>query len=167
VNLFLLRHGIAVEPGTPGFSRDSERALTPKGERKVWQVADALLAMEISFDLILTSPYVRARQTAEIVADVIGAKKKLQYTEHLTPGGSPKRLVDLINGGKPGPNNVLLAGHEPYMSELISLLISGDSHASVLMKKGGLCKLSAETLQHGRCAVLEWLLTPRQMGLMA
>ena len=54
-----------------------------------------------------------------------------------------------------------------YLSELISLLIAGDTRAAVMMKKGGLCKLTAETLHDGRCAVMEWLLTPKQMGLMA
>ncbi len=60
----------------------------------------------------------------------------------------------------------MLVGHEPYLSTLISLLLSGDGGLQVEMKKGGLCKLSVESLKHGRCAKLEWLLTPRQMRLM-
>jgi len=169
MNIFLLRHGIAVEAGTGAFNKDSERTLTPKGERKLWQVADAIAALEISFGVILTSPYVRARQTAEIIGEALDAKKKLETSEDLTPGGSAKKLIDYINSLKPAPENVLLVGHEPFMSEFVSLLISGDSHgASVLMKKGGLCKLTVErALQHGRCATLEWLLTPKQMALMA
>ena len=113
MNIFILRHGIAVEAGSPGFSKDSERTLTPKGERKIWQVADAMMSLEISFQVILTSPYVRARQTAEIVAEALSAKKKLEETEHLTPGGSVKRLIEHIVGMKPAPENVLLVGHEP------------------------------------------------------
>ena len=167
MNIFVLRHGIAVELGSPGITRDSDRTLTPKGERKVWQVADAVAAMEICFQLILTSPYARARQTAEIVADALGAKKKLEETEHLTPGGSIKRLIEYIRGIKPAPESVLLVGHEPYLSELVSVLMAGDTSAAVMMKKGGLCKLSAETLTDGRCATMEWLLTPKQMALMA
>ena len=168
MNIFLLRHGIAVEAGAAGFNKDSDRTLTPKGERKLLQVADAMAALELSFDLILTSPYVRARQTADIIAEAFDAKKKLENVEDLTPGGSAKKLIEHINATKPVPENVLLVGHEPSMSEFIALLISGDSQASVLMKKGGLCKLSVEkTLQHGHCATLEWLLTPKQMALMA
>jgi phosphohistidine phosphatase len=60
-----------------------------------------------------------------------------------------------------------LVGHEPYLSELIALLIAGDAPVRITMRKGGLCKLSVDALQYGRCAVLEWLLTPKQMGLMA
>ncbi len=167
MNIFVLRHGIAVEAGAAGFNKDSDRTLIPKGERKLCQVADAMGAMELSFDVILTSPYVRARQTAEIIAEALEAKKKLENTEHLTPGGSVKKLIEYIGSIKPTAENVLLVGHEPSLSELISLLISGDSQAGVLMKKGGLCKLTTESLQYGRCATLEWLLTPKQMGLMA
>jgi phosphohistidine phosphatase len=60
----------------------------------------------------------------------------------------------------------MLVGHEPFLSQLISLLVSGDTESSVLLKKGGFCKLSTEHLKHGKCATLEWLLTPRQMELM-
>jgi phosphohistidine phosphatase len=61
----------------------------------------------------------------------------------------------------------MLVGHEPYLSGLISLLVSGDSDCRIVMKKGGLCKLSVGTLKHGRCAALEWLLTPKQLAAMA
>src|SRR5881227_81585 len=118
MNIFILRHGIAVDAGSPGFTKDSERPLTPKGERKLWQVADAMAALEISFDLILTSPYVRARQTAEIIAEAMDAKKKLQESPHLIPGGNAKKLTELVGGIKPAPESVLLVGHEPYLSEL-------------------------------------------------
>src|SRR2546423_430514 len=130
MNIFLLRHGIAVEAGTGGFNKDSERTLTPKGERKLWQVADAMAALELSFSTILTSPYVRARQTADIIVEALDAKRKLETIEDLTPGGSAKKVIDHINGLKPVPENVLLVGHEPFMSEFISLLISGESHAA-------------------------------------
>ena len=167
MNIFVLRHGIAVDLGSPGINYDAERPLTPKGERKLWQVADAMVALDLSFDLILTSPYTRALQTAELIAEALTLKKKLERTDHLAPGGSARKLIEHIAAQKPAADNVLLVGHEPSLSELISFLISGDTHATVLMKKGGLCKLSAESLHYGRCAVLEWLLTPRQMGLMA
>jgi phosphohistidine phosphatase len=166
MNLYLLRHGLAVDHGTPGYARDADRPLTPKGERKLARIADAMGELELSFDLILSSPYTRARQTAEIIAAALNARKKLEFSEGLTPDGSFKTLIEGINQLESRPDNVLLVGHEPHLSGLISLLVSGDSSFRVVMKKGGLCKLSIESLKHGRCAVLEWLLTPRQMGLM-
>ena len=167
MNLYLLRHGIAVEPGSPGFAKDADRPLIPEGERKLFQITEAMEALDLAFDLILSSPYLRARQTAEIVAEALDARKKLEFSDSLVPGGSPRKLVELLNRLQPIPESVLLVGHEPYLSGLISLLVSGDATVAVVMKKGGLCKLSVESLKHGRCAALEWLLTPKQMALMA
>jgi phosphohistidine phosphatase len=166
MNLYILRHGLAVEPGTSGYPKDSERPLTPKGERKLRKITEAMKGLGLCFDLILSSPYVRARQTAEILAEGLRLRKRLECNEVLTPGGSTRHLVDSLKHWDPSPENVLLVGHEPYLSELISLLISGETGLSVLMKKGGLCKLSTNSLHHGRCATLEWLLTPKQMALM-
>ena len=166
MNLYILRHGIATDPDVPGFAKDAERPLTPEGKRKLRQVADAMEALELSFDLILSSPYLRARQTAEVIAEALKERKRLELSDSLTPGGSPRKLVELLNHLQPSPESVLLVGHEPYLSSLISLLVSGDGGFAVVMKKGGLCKLSTESLKPGRCAVLEWLLTPKQMALM-
>src|SRR5437868_14257686 len=124
MNLFILRHGLAVEPGTARFAKDSERPLTPKGKRKVSKIAKAMKAMELSFDVILSSPYVRARETAQIVAEGLNAGKRLKLTEALAPGGSAEKLIDLINQNGLPTENVLLVGHEPCLSELISLLVS-------------------------------------------
>lgn len=167
MNLYLLRHGLAVEPGTHGFAKDADRPLTSKGERKLWKIAEAIEAMEIAFDLILSSPYVRARQTAEIIAEALNARKRLEFSDALVPSGSVKRLIESLNNLQAPPGNVLLVGHEPYLSELISLLVSGQVGFAVVMKKGGLCKLSVQSLHAGRCATLEWLLTPKQMARMS
>lgn len=166
MNLFILRHGIAVEPGTPGYPTDSARPLVPEGERKLRKIAQAIKALELSFDFILSSPYLRARQTAEIIAAAFKPKIKVELSELLTPGGSQRHLIDFLNQLTPRPQNVLLVGHEPYLSELISLLLSGEPTLLIVMKKGGLCKLTTEALQHGRCATLDWLLAPKQMALM-
>jgi phosphohistidine phosphatase len=165
MNLFILRHGIAVEHGAAGYKNDDERPLTSKGERKVWMIAEAMKALEISFDSILSSPLVRARQTAEIVAEALKARKRLELTDTLAPQESAEPLIEYLDE-QGAVDDVLLVGHEPFLSQLISLLISGDTEASVLLKKGGFCKLSTEELKHGRCATLEWLLTPKHMGLM-
>jgi phosphohistidine phosphatase len=167
VNLYLLRHGIAVDPGTPGYENDSERPLIPKGERRLREAAAAMKKLELSFDLILSSPFTRAKQTAEIVAEELKLKKRLEFSDELAPGGSSKALIQKLNELKPAPENILLVGHEPGLSRLISLLVSGGTDAAIEMKKGGLCKLEASELQHGHCAKLAWLLTPAQLELMA
>jgi phosphohistidine phosphatase len=167
MNLYILRHGIAVEHGAPGYENDADRPLTAEGERKLRRIAEAMEELDLSFNLILSSPLVRAHQTAQIVAKALGASKRLELSDTLVPGGNTAELIALINQLQPSPENVLLVGHEPYLSGLISLLVSGTEGLAITMKKGGLCKLSTEALQHGRCASLQWLLTPKQMGLMA
>jgi phosphohistidine phosphatase len=123
--------------------------------------------LELSFDLLLSSPFVRARQTAEIVASELKLKKRVEFFDGLVPGGNPKALIHALNELKPAPENILLVGHEPYLSQLISLLASGHADAAAVeMKKGGLCKLEVGELRLGQCARLAWLLTPSQMELM-
>ncbi len=165
MNLYILRHGIAVDHGAAGYENDDERPLTGKGERKLWAIAEAMKALEISFDLILSSPLVRARQTAEIVADALKCRKRMEITDTLAPQESAKPLIEYLRD-QGAVDDVVLVGHEPFLSRLIASLISGNSDTSVLLKKGGFCKLSTDDLKHGKCAILEWLLTPKQMELM-
>ncbi len=180
MNLYILRHGIAVEPGTPGFASDADRPLTPKGKRKLREIGRAMAAMDLSFDGILSSPYLRARQTAEIIAKVLDCQQRLELTDNLVPSGDPAKLIAHLNhpgslargararSGKAHKfQDVLLVGHEPYLSMLVSLLISGSSRAGIILKKGGLGKLSTDSLKPGRCAQLEWLLTPSQLARLS
>ncbi|MGA2240823.1 MAG: phosphohistidine phosphatase SixA [Verrucomicrobiota bacterium] len=167
MNLYLLRHGIAVEPGTPGYEKDSERPLTSEGKSRLRQTAAAMKKMDLRFDLILSSPFLRAKQTAEIIAESLKLKKQPGFSDTLTPDGNPKALVRQLNELKPAPEDVLLVGHEPYLSRLLALLTTGETGMAIDLKKGGLGKLEAESLRLGRYAKLVWLLTPRQMELMA
>jgi phosphohistidine phosphatase len=162
MELYILRHAIAVERGTAGFEDDSLRPLTDKGAKKMVRIAQGMLALEFSLDAIYSSPYVRARQTAEIVADVFDARDRLVLTPHLAVGGKPGDLLKLVNGA--GGASVMLVGHEPYLSTLISMLIAGTENVPITLKKGGLCKLTASKPHYGRCATLEWLLTPRTLA---
>jgi phosphohistidine phosphatase len=166
MDFYFLRHGSAVDLGTPGFERDAERPLVPKGERRLRAAAAAMRKMGLSFDTILSSPFIRARQTAEIVAGELKWKKPIKFSDNLVPGGNSRTLIYALNELKPALENVLLVGHEPNLSRLIGLLVSGNMDAAIEMKKGGLCKLEVAELHYGQCAKLAWLLTPGQMELM-
>ncbi len=159
MELYILRHGIAVERGTPGYKKDSDRPLTPEGEEKMHQIADAMRGMELKFDLIVSSPYARAEQTAKIVAGELD--EDVSYSDYLVPGGNALELIGEINDER--PQRVLLVGHEPDLSSLISVLVTGGSDAGIELKKGGLCRLTTEKLVFGKCARLNWLLTPKQL----
>jgi phosphohistidine phosphatase len=167
MNLYLLRHGLAAEPGAKQLSHDADRPLTAEGERKLRKIAKAMRQLELNFDWILSSPYLRAHQTAKIIVEALDLGKRLELSDHLTPAGSVKKMIEMITHRRPSPDEVLLVGHEPYLSELVSLLVSGSNEICVVMKKGGLCKMSIEAFEYGRCATLEWLLTPKQMCLIA
>ncbi len=157
MEIYILRHGIAVERGSRKYKNDSDRPLTEEGDEKTRQIAKAMLALDLKFDLILSSPFARAEQTAHIVAEELGGE--VTYTDYLTPGGNSLQLIQEINDEK--PQRVLLVGHEPDLSRLISVLMIGNSEALIELKKGGLCKLTTDRLTFGRCATLNWLVPPK------
>lgn len=166
MDLYLLRHAIAVTRGTQGDQADSERPLTSKGETRMRRIARGMRALGVSCDLLLSSPYVRARQTAEIVAESLKTPEKVQISQALAPDGDPKTLVEELNKRYRSRQRVMLVGHEPYLSAFISTLLTGDANLALVLKKGGLCQLSVDSLQYGRCATLTALLTPRQLRLL-
>ncbi|EEF57124.1 SixA phosphatase family protein [Pedosphaera parvula] len=129
----------------------------------MWRVTKGMKALDLSFDLILSSPFVRARRTAEIVAESFHLPKKLEFSQNLVPDGNAKELIEEIKLQHGKSKKILLVGHEPYLSQLVSLLISGDSSIAITLKKAGLCKLSVDVLKYGQCATLEWLITPGQL----
>jgi phosphohistidine phosphatase len=160
MNLYIIRHAIAVDEGTSDYASDSERPLTDKGRKKMRQIAKALRHLGVEFDLILSSPYVRACETAEIVADVFKMKNKLFFSDHLIPEGNPELLIGEINE-KHTVDSLAIVGHEPHLSALIGLLIADTAKIEITLKKGGVCHLSADDLHHhDHRATLEWLLPP-------
>ena len=159
MNLYMIRHAIAVDEGTPEYADDSLRPLTDKGKKKMRQIAKGLRALGVEFDLILSSPYIRATETAEIVADVFKMKKEIQFSDNLVPMGDPELLIAEMNE-KYTVSSIAFIGHEPFLSALIGLLVSESVNIDMTIKKGGVCRLSADDLHHTRKATLEWLLTP-------
>ena len=164
MKLYSLRHGEAADHNDPRFENDAERPLTIKGTQRTKALAHALRQWEITFDTILSSPLVRARETAEIVARGLKLNGRLELCDQLAPSGDVEKLVNQINTLRPAPESVLLVGHEPYLSNLISLLCAGGPNLSLTLKKGGLCRMEVEQLRTARCAQLEWLLAPRLLG---
>ena len=165
MNLYFLRHAKAFERG-PKFRPDSKRPLTPEGEKKMYRVAKGIRNLGEPLDLILCSPYARAFRTAEILAEVQGCKKMFA-TKNLAAEEAPKNLIDEINARFSSVQNIVLVGHEPYLSGLISLLLTGDNTMQLVMKKAGFCKLVVpEGLRFDKCASLNWLLTPGQLAAL-
>jgi phosphohistidine phosphatase len=161
MDLLLLRHAEAVD--RRGGKDDPNRALTPDGRRRMKAVARGLKWLDLAPEVILSSPYVRARETAEITAAGLGHKEPLIFTPHLTPEADPAGIVEFLRQHYRRAKSVLLVGHEPNLGLLAGRLIAGDAGAGLRCRKAGLFKLRLNELKAGRCAALEWLLTPKQL----
>jgi phosphohistidine phosphatase len=159
MELYLLRHAIAVPRKGP---HDRDRPLTKEGLRRIRRIAKGMGVLRIAPDAILSSSFRRARETADIVAAQLRCEAP-ELTPHLEPGGNPGRMVALLRKRLHAARCVVLVGHEPALSSLASTLLTGGDAMRMEMKKGGLCKLRIDRLRYGRCATLQWLLTPRQL----
>ena len=158
MNLYILRHAIAVPRGTPRF-KDENRPLTKDGARKMKAVAEGMRGLKLKFDRIVTSPWLRARQTADIVAKTF--HQEVEIWKSLIPSEDPRQLIAALR--KSNDEDLLLVGHEPHLSQFISVLISGGPGTQIEFKKGGLCKVRSDDLIYGQCATLQWLLAPSQL----
>jgi phosphohistidine phosphatase len=154
--LYMLRHGIAVPPGTSGYE-DDERPLTPKGERRLRQVGRALRRLDLKLDRIVSSPLPRALHSAEIVADVLGLCSLVEKDDALRSGQSAGAIKEWLAGRS--EQRLLIVGHDPAFSELVSLLVTGKTAPAVYqLRKGGMaafCGLPSGDFQ------LDWLVRPR------
>ena len=162
MNLYIVRHAVAVERGTSGYEDDSQRPLTDSGRKKMKKIVKGLHQSGIELDTILSSPYVRARDTAKILAKEFKLEAQLSYSDHLIPPANFEALIDEI-GEKYDVESLALVGHEPMLGQFISWLTTGSLEMMIDFKKGGVCYLSADNFFQDRRAVLEWLLTPALM----
>ena len=131
VELLLLRHGIAEE--RPGGLDHPDRALTARGRQRTRAVIDALVSRGLCVDRLITSPYRRALETAQIACDA-GLSPQLEPHPRLQPGGTAASLVQALSG------RVGLVGHEPDLSDLACSLL-GLVPGSLALRKAGVIQL--------------------------
>jgi len=161
-DLYIMRHGIAIPRGSEGFSDDSKRPLTPQGKEKMRDIAKGLKRLGVELDWIVSSPLVRAVETAEVVAATLSSNTPTDRSEVLSPGGSPESLIPFL-AKHPTRRRVLLAGHEPDLGELAARLIGAGRHANLPFKKGGCCLITFDQFPPKSAGQLVWWLTPRIM----
>jgi phosphohistidine phosphatase len=158
--LYIMRHGLAEEPTPKGD--DSARKLTFKGAAKIHKAAAGMRAMGLAFNAILTSPIARAMETAEIVAAELGDIKPRGVPE-LSTGASPAAVLEVMVKLKL-PESVLVIGHEPTLSRLASLMLTGSSESTgIKLKQGGVIALEFPDRIERGAAHLRWMMTQRQM----
>jgi phosphohistidine phosphatase len=157
LELYLIRHGIAAGRGED-YPDDSKRPLTGAGLAKLRQEAKALNELGVCFDVIITSPLVRTRQTAEIIAGTLKEKAQIVTSDSLAPAGTPTGVVqELARHAKQA--RVALVGHEPNLGELAARLIGAKS--PIGFKKGAICRIDFDVLPPKGLGQLRWFLPPR------
>ena len=158
--LYVMRHGLAVARGSVRFSDDAQRPLVPEGKEKMREIAEGLRRIGFEVDWIVTSPLVRAVETAAIIADSLASSAPVDVCDSMRPGGSPEDVIAFL-AKRPSRTRVLVVGHEPDLSELTARLIGAGSHANLGFKKGGCCMISFDEFPPRNPGQLVWWLTPR------
>jgi phosphohistidine phosphatase len=155
--LYFVRHGLAEERGD-AWPDDSKRPLTDEGMSRMRKAARGLARLGVSVDIVLSSPLVRARQTAELLAAGLQSRPSLVNIDSLAPDGSyPAVIADLEKHAR--KTCIALVGHEPMIGELVARLI-GSRHP-IEFKKGAVCRVDLEDLPPAGPGDLRWLLTPK------
>ena len=160
----LLRHGIAVERDE-WDGPDADRPLTERGATRVAQVAAGLNRLDVQPTHVLSSPLIRAIETAKIVHRSLRVRSAMHLVDELLPDAPPHRLLSILHN-LPPESCVLCIGHEPQLGMAASVLLSGRASAAFPMKKAGACLIELPIqLKPGR-GVLRWWLTPSQLRSM-
>ena len=165
MKLLVIRHAIAMdrdEFAELGES-DDRRPLTKRGAKRMRKVAAGLHKIVDGIDVMATSPYTRAVETAEIVSNEFGivpadlvAALDVHFDEY--EGGAPACTDNAV---------VAIVGHEPHLSGLVTWLMTGSNDSRIELKKGGACMLSFDSSIRRESGMLSWLLTPRQLRALA
>ncbi len=160
MRVILLRHGIAVDRTDPKCPPEPDRPLTAEGVSKTKAAARGLRAIDVRPDLVLASPYVRARQTAEIAAEILGVRGP-GPCDALLPGAPPEAIVAFLRE-RSDATEVLCAGHEPNLSFVLARLALGHADGPLFapLKKAGAALLETDLADDSPGELL-WLLPPR------
>ena len=164
MDLFILRHGYAGNRLSDPM-KDIKRELTISGKKEVVEIAKSLKKLGVKFNVIFSSPFTRAFQTAQIIAEEYKLTEQIELSEELKPDGSKGSLYNKLS--KLSIDSVILiVGHEPYLSGMINDIISNDNYNknhnnNIILKKAGLSRIKITSTVPKFKGELRWLLTPR------
>lgn len=163
MNIYLLRHGDSVDVGAPGITADIERTLTDGGKEQMARIATGMKRLGIEIELMVSSTAVRALQTAETVAEAIGSPP-LKESAIFYEGDS--REIHASLGDYPEVESLMIVGHAPTLSELGSILISGNADLDIKLGKAGLILVEISSLVDSGGGQLKWVLPAEVMGAL-
>ncbi|MEP6782459.1 MAG: phosphohistidine phosphatase SixA [Acidobacteriota bacterium] len=164
IELYLVRHAIAAERG-PKYPDDRLRPLTPDGTKKFKDSVPGLVELGVVIDFVLTSPLVRARETAQLLAAGLKPKPAITEIEALSPGGRHQAIVEAIKTHSKRNRRLALVGHEPDLGELAARLIG--ARGMIEFKKGGIGLIEVAGATPGGPGTLRWMLTPKALRALA
>lgn len=164
LEIILVRHAIAFERDRARWRDDRARPLTPEGKQKFRKVAAGLARWLPPVERMITSPLVRARQTAELLTEVAGWPKAIDSPE-LAPQSSPAAVLAMLRAER--TRCIALVGHEPALSALLSLCVAGSEvNLPLQMKKGGIARIAfSADVRAGKAALLAFI-PPRALRRM-
>ncbi|MDR1990592.1 MAG: phosphohistidine phosphatase SixA [Acidobacteriaceae bacterium] len=155
--LYLIRHAIAETRGDQ-WPDETKRPLTDEGKASMRQAAHGLVCLGVTFDIVLASPYVRARQTAEIVANACADRPAIVTVDSLTPDGTVQGVLrDLA--AHTAATRMALVGHAPFIGELAAQLTG--LRRPLEFKKGAVCRIDITTISPAGLGVLRWFISPK------
>jgi phosphohistidine phosphatase len=163
MKLLVVRHGTAMEREDFAGTGESDdlRPLTDEGKAEMKLIAAGLRSEVATLDVLATSPLLRARQTAEIIADAYEFRDA-QVIDSLVPGAPFDEFVGW-SAGLGETKVVAVVGHEPHLGTLVTWLLAGGNQSRIRLKKGGACLVEFDAVPQRDSGILNWLLTPRQL----
>ena len=164
LELYLVRHAIAAERG-PKYPDDSLRPLTPAGSEKFAESVPGLIEMDVVVDVCLTSPFIRARETAMILSAGLKPKPPVVEIDALKPGGRAQAITEAIKTHAKRHRRLALVGHEPDLGELAARLLG--ARGLVAFKKGAVCLIETDGATPAGPGTLRWMLTPKALRALA
>jgi phosphohistidine phosphatase len=162
MKLYLMRHGIAVPFGSPEFANDADRPLTDDGRKKLASICRGLSHLDPDWKMILTSPLLRTKQTADIVGEIFEIGHLIQELPALAPGHTTRQLVGALKG-LDEVDSVLLVGHEPSLSQHLSCFLFGTPKECFEFKKAGVACIEFHDRPEEGEGMLRWMLSPGQL----
>ncbi|QDT01423.1 SixA phosphatase family protein [Adhaeretor mobilis] len=160
--IYIARHAWAGSFGDPGWVTDADRELEPEGAERYARVIELLAERGLAPELIATSPYIRCRQTADIMAEGVPGEVEVVELDALTPGSDFAALVKW--SCKHAGQSLAWVGHAPDVSTLTAALI-GDSHATIRFAKGSIAAVQLYDEVDYACGELHWHVTAKSLGL--
>lgn len=157
MQIYLLRHAIAEEqkPGSP----DRNRALVPEGKKKLKEILRLARQADVAVSLILTSPYRRARETADLVAELLSTEAEMLEVSSLQPDGDAEAVWDEVRVHK-DVDSIMLVSHEPLLSAIAAYLLNSPAFR-IDFKKGALLRIDIESFGPQPHGVLRWMITSK------